>query len=70
MADCTIKDSTYVLHDRPRVFLFSNEKLEKDKHLKLVVSHLNTDFTYTLNHYCLFIKDNMQILLLLLLLLF
>ena len=38
------------------MFLFSSEKLEKDKHLKLVVSHLSTDFTYTLNHYCLFIQ--------------
>ena len=50
MADCTIKDSTYVWHNRRHVFLFSSEKLEKDKQLKLVVSHLSTDFTYTLNH--------------------
>ena len=56
MADCTIKDSTYVWHDRLHVFLFSSEKLEKDKHLKHFVLHLNTDFIYTLNHYCLFIQ--------------
>ena len=31
MADCSIKDSTYVGHDRLHVFLFSSEKLEKDK---------------------------------------
>ena len=36
------------------MFLFSSEKLEKDKHLKLVVSHVSTDVTYTLNHYYLF----------------
>ena len=51
MADCTIKDSTYVWHDRLHVFLFSSEKLEKDKHLKHFVLHLSTDFAYTLNHY-------------------
>ena len=56
MADCTIKDSTYVWHDRLHVFLFSSEKLEKDKHLKHFVLHLSTDFAYTLNHYCLFIQ--------------
>ena len=56
MADCTIKDSTYVWHDRLHVFLFSSIKREKDEHLKLVVSHLSTDFTYTLNHNCLFIQ--------------
>ena len=42
MADCT-KDSTYVRHDRLHVFLFSREKFEKDKHLKLAMSHLSTD---------------------------
>ena len=51
MAGGTIKDSTYVWHDRLHVFLFSGEKLEKDKHLELVVSHLSTDFTYTSNIY-------------------
>ena len=56
MADCTIKNSTYVWHDRLHVFLFSSEKLEKGKHLELVVSHLSTDFTYSLNHYCLLIQ--------------
>ena len=56
IADCTIKDSAYVWHDRLHVFLFSSEKLEKGKHLKLAPSHLSTDFTYTLNHYCLFIQ--------------
>ena len=40
MADCTIKDSTYVYHDRLHVFLFSSEKLEIDKHLELVVSQM------------------------------
>ena len=43
---------TYRLH----VFLFSSEKLENDKHLKLAVSHLSPDFTYTLNRYCLFMQ--------------
>ena len=56
MADCTIKESTKVLHDRLHVFLFSSEKHEKHKHLKLVVSHQSTFFTYTLNHCCLFIQ--------------
>ena len=56
MADCTIKDSIYVWHDRLHVFLFSSEKLEKDKNLKLFVLHLSTDFAYTLNHFCLFIQ--------------
>ena len=56
MADCTIKDNTYVSHDRHHVFLFSSEKLEKDKHLKLAMSHLSTDFTHTLNHYCIHTK--------------
>ena len=56
MSDCTIKDGTYVWHDWLDVFLFLSEKLEKDKHLKLVVSHLSTDFTYTLKHYCLFMQ--------------
>ena len=56
MANCTIKDNTYVLHDRLHVFQFSSEKLEKDKHLKLVASHLSTDFIYTLKHYCFFIQ--------------
>ena len=56
MVDCTIKDTTCVWHDRLDMLPFSSEKLEKDKHLKLVVSHLSTNFTYTLNHYCLFIQ--------------
>ena len=61
MTDCTMKHITYAWHDRLDVFLFPSQKLEKDKHLKLIVSHLSTDFTYTLNRYYLFI----QILLLL-----
>ena len=65
MADCTIKNSTYVSHDRLHVFLFSSEKLEKDKHLKLVVSHLSTDFTLYFEPYIhIKTKDNIQILLL------
>ena len=56
MAGFTIKDSIYVCHDRLHVFLFSSEKLQREKHLKLVVPNLSNDFTYTLNHYCLFIQ--------------
>ena len=33
------------------VFLFSNEKLVKHRHLKPVVSHLGAVFTCTLNHF-------------------
>ena len=51
MVDCTIKDNSYVWHNQLHVSLFSSEKLEKHKHLKLVVSHLSTVFTYTSNHY-------------------
>ena len=62
MADCTIKKTTWVLHDRLHVFLFSSEKLEKLKHLKLVVSHLGTFFTYILNHCCLIFQLIFQLL--------
>ena len=46
MAGCTIKESTYLEHDRLHLFLFSSEKLEKPKRLKLVVSHLSTFFYF------------------------
>ena len=36
--------------------LCSSEKFDNHKHLKLVASHLGAVFTYTLNHYCLFIQ--------------
>ena len=39
-------------------FLFSSEKREKLKHLKLVAIHLGAVFTCTSNHYCFFIKKN------------
>ena len=39
-----------------KCFCFQVKNLKRDKDLKLVVSHLSTDFTYTLNHYCLFIQ--------------
>ena len=39
-------------------FLFSSEKREKLKHLKLVAVHLGAVFTCTSNHYCFFIKKN------------
>ena len=42
---------------RLRVFLFSNKKLVRYKHLKTVASHLGVVFTCTLNHYYLFIQN-------------
>ena len=53
MADCTMK-----------VFLFSNEKLEKHRHLKPLASHLDGVFICTFNHYCLFTQRSLQVLLL------
>ena len=56
LTDVKTADQHLCVTRRWHVFLFSSEKLEKNKHFKLIVSHLGTDFTYTLNHYCLFIK--------------
>lgn len=42
---------------RLRVFLFSNKKLVRHKHLKTVPSHLSVVFTCILNHYYLFIQN-------------
>ena len=39
IADSTIKDSTYVWHDRLHLFLFPSDKLEKHNYLKLVSLH-------------------------------
>ena len=42
MADCTMKDSIWMRRDLLHVFLFSSEKLEKQKYLTLVAPNLQS----------------------------